>query len=103
MFGRATITLGIGPHSSSAYFMLGTHQHKYAALMCILDHLVICGYLCVYRFTAWSARQFRVITTAYPNLAVTHCLRPPCVADAGIIFLPCGFFLLLSIFFSFLA
>jgi len=46
MFGRATIRLGIGPHSS--YLIL-------------------------------------------------HCLWPPCVADADIIFLPCGFYL--SIFF----
>jgi len=30
-------------------------------------------------------------------------LWPPCVADAAIIFLPCGFFLSSSIFFLFLA
>ena len=31
-----------------------------------------------------------------PSLLSTRYLWPPCVADAGIIFLPCGFFFLFS-------
>jgi len=35
-----------------------------------------------------------------PAMELAYCLWPPCVADADIIFLPCGFFYLLLSFFS---
>jgi len=58
-----------------------------------------------------NRRQFYMVMAAEMSSAETNealdplnCLWPPCVADADIIFLPCGFFLS-SIFylFSFLA
>ena len=45
---------------------------------------------------------YSVLCLCMVNIQVCHLLWPPCVADADIIFLPCGFFfffLLLLLFF----
>jgi len=60
MFGRATITLGIGPHSS------------YTSVKTVM-------------ITARS--EMRKVLFLAPSVCAF--LWPPCVADADIIFLPC--------------
>jgi len=45
-----------------------------------------CSGCCFFHYISWQ--KFTVLLSSYASL------WPPCIADADIIFLPCGFFLL---------
>jgi len=85
IFGRATITLGTGPHSSYAYI-----------LHIIITLPIICNAICTVTQNLGKPIPHQRCLYAH----VTLLLWPPCIAHAVIVFLSCGFFYLLSIFSS---
>ena len=62
---------------------------------------IACAYsTCVFDFLISNNSWCQLCTPVFPRLhCICHCLWPPCIADADIIFLPCSFFLSSSIFF----